>query len=81
MLTTKNGSLDTSFSLMLLRAEGENDSAKLDNTARKLLVMVIWRVSVEWIPISVSGGRFSGQMKPSASSRGKFGDKTPDPRS
>ena len=98
LFTTRNGSLATSFSLMLLkmiilritefyivfshlRASRENDSARVLRTVRKLLVIVIWSVSVEWIPISVSGGRFSGQMKPSTSSTAKLGDNTAEPRS
>ena len=97
LFTTRNGSLATSFSLMLLkmiilritncitlshlRASRENDSARVLRTVRKLLVIVIWRVSVGWIPISVSGGRFSGQMKPSTSSTAKLGDNTAEPRS
>ena len=99
LFTTRNGSLATSFLLMLLKiifmviiflivsmlshlkASRENDSARVLRTVRKLLVIVIWSVSVEWIPISVSGGRFSGQMKPSTSSAAKLGDSTAEPRS
>ena len=81
LLTTRKGSLATSFSLISLKAEGENDSARVFRTARKLLVMVTCRVSVEWIPTSVRGGRFSGQMKPSTSSSPKLGDNTAEPRS
>ena len=64
-----------------LNASKEKDSARVLRTARKLLVMVTCSVSVEWIPISVRGGRFSGQMKPSTSSAAMFGERTAEPRS
>ena len=71
----------TSFSDISLSLEGENESARLLSTVRKLLVMVTWRVSEEWTPTSVRGSRFSGHMNPSVSSSSRLGERRAEPRS
>ena len=59
-----------------------SDDKDLSCTAMRLLVRVICRVSVEWMPISVKGGKFSGQTKPSFSSdASKFGERMAEPSS
>ena len=81
-LTTTNPSPPDSLWPSCSIAEGLKLSTRVFSTARKLLVRVICRVSVEWIPISVKGGKFSGQTKPSFSSdASKFGERMAEPSS